>query len=158
MENTMVQRHTNVVRRAWSGGAEGLLEQVRQLTFQLQSIKCHLLSELAEGHGIIGKLSNNMSSDRVSEFQALKAVADEIRHLLWVSLQNASSDDNAPALQDRSCQSQQCASQPRPLLVPETTPPLTRLEAGSFFERLHLVIDGYMQNRGIAFGEKRRKY
>jgi hypothetical protein len=150
----MLQPHTNIsLRLQPSGKTESLLAHVRNLTRELQSIKGLLYRELAEEEGVLRNLSRAPSSAPASDIQALKAAADEIRQLLWFCLQKISGSCDAPALHDCG----ESANQVQPAFASDIAP-ITGAEPGSFFERLHLVIDGYMQNRGIACGEKFSKY
>lgn len=133
---------------------ECLLDQVKRLTRELQGLQSELFRELSEKDGMFGSQSNPYNA--TVDLSALKTAADDIRRVLWLCLESASaSEQPAESTRDHEQPPRQTYQAGR-WLTQQTEPEATIVEPGSFFERLNLVIEGYMQNRGISPGHKRR--
>lgn len=152
----VVQSRSNVAR--WQKpfeNTESLLSQVRKLTHELQLLKTELDCDWVEAEGTVRHLSNVAGSTAASDFNSFKAAADEMTRVLASLLQRLPENSKREAV----LENRESRQGPRyeQLFVSRIEPHTTSTPSGSFFERLHLVIDGYMQNRGIAPGDKLRK-
>lgn len=121
-----------------------ILNRVKQLTQELHAIQHELYAELSEQDGSPRKDSILMLSAAAGDLNAFKAAADQLRRVLWFYLDGVSETcegdtrERLDAIRAREPQT----SAAEPIAQP--------LEAGSFFERLTVVIDGYMRERGIT--------
>lgn len=130
---------------AWQSAEkpQTILNRVKQLTQELQGIQLELYAELSEADGSPRKDSILMLSPAAADLSAFKAAADQLRRVLWFYLEDVSQacGGDIEELPDTIK-----AREPH---TSTAEPPSESLKAGSFFERLNLVIDGYMQDRGI---------
>lgn len=120
-----------------------ILNRVKQLTQELHAIQYELYAELSDQDGSPRKDSFLALSPAAADLSAFKAAADQLRRVLWYYLEDVS----------QTCEGD-IRERPDTIQVREprmsTAEPLDQpLEPGSFFERLNLVIDGYMRDRGI---------
>ena len=135
--------------------AERILAQVKKLTRELHDLQTELYRELAEEDGTPRNYSALIAAPACNALVELKAAADQLRRVLWFYMQDPS----------QACDASQPASER------ETMEPLTLQgsftqsgvscptggPSSSFLERLNLVIDGYMQERGILTRSKAPK-
>lgn len=121
-----------------------ILNRIKQLTQELHAIQHELYAELSEEDGSPRKDSILNLAPAAGDLSAFKAAADQLRRVLWYYLEDVT---------------QTCGgdTRERPDLIKlqeprtSTAEPLDQpLEAGSFFERLNLVIDGYIRERGTS--------
>ena len=152
------QAHANLpLRQRPSGKTERVLERVKKLTHELQEIQGELYRELSDEDGAaFRKDSNPAASATAGNLTQFKAAADEIRRVLWLYL-GSLSESNGPGKGKVNPGDCPQAGQRLQLLTPAIEQPATAMEAGSFFDRLNLAIEGYMQHRGMAAGGKRTK-
>ncbi|MGE5322825.1 MAG: hypothetical protein ACM3SW_08185 [Actinomycetota bacterium] len=106
-------------------------------------MQCELYAELSQEDGSPRKDSFLALSPAAADLNAFKAAADQLRRVLWYYLEDVSQTCGGDTRERPGMVNVQepGASTAEPLAQP--------LEAGSFFERLNLVIDGYMRDRGI---------
>jgi hypothetical protein len=132
------------------------LDQVKKLTHELHLLHGELFRELAEReHG--SNYSNFSDSGAAGELKELKAAADEIRQVLWLYLEKPAETRPRAQIAVGDPDGRRQLAQPGRLQMQGREPSATTMQPGSFFERLNLVIEGYMQNRGIRAGETRPK-
>lgn len=128
--------------------AERILTLVKKLTRELHDLQTELYRELAEEDGSRRSHSALIAAPACDNLIELKTAADQLRRVLWFYMQDPS----------HACDSSQLAPEPEPrdtlkLQEPPTQPGVSCPTGGassSFFERLNLVIDGYMQERGVS--------
>lgn len=139
---------------AWrqpAGKAERILAQVKKLTSELHDLQTELYRELAEEDGRRRSHSALIAAPARDGLIELKAAADQLRRVLWFYVQNSS----------HACDSSQLAPEPdtretltlQEPFMQQGIPCPTGGASSSFFERLNLVIDGYMHQRGISTGK-----
>src|SRR6185437_8246672 len=144
MKTPLVVTNTSKIP-AWrqpADKAERILTQVKKLTRELHELQTELYRELAEEDGSRRAHSALIAAPACDDLIELKAAADQLRRVLRFYLQDPS----------HTCDSSQLTQEPdtkEPLMLQEPcTQPGVSYPAGassSFFERLNLVIDGYMQ-------------
>lgn len=121
-----------------------ILARVKQLTQELHTIQHELYAELSQEDGSPRKDSILTLSPAAGDLNALKGAADQLRRVLWFYL-----DEVGEKCEGDAGERQDVIKAREPHT--SAADPITRpLEAGSFFERLTLVIDGYMRERGIT--------
>jgi hypothetical protein len=127
--------------------SQGILQKVRKLTCELHAVQTELYRELAEGDGSCREGSIFTVSPATDDLRALKTAADQLRRIMWFYFEAFHEQTNA----DVPAQTVPSQGMPsaRESLMPQPQPQPGPLEPGSFFERLNLVIDGYMQHRGL---------
>jgi len=153
----MAQAHRNLPQ--WQQpveNTENLLTQIRRVTRELQALTAELNREWGqEGGSTVRILSNASGCSAAEDLNQLKAASDQVRRLLWLNLETGA-DQSGHTSDHHGSQSRQHALQEQFSLSKMEALP-TSAEAGSFFERLHFAIDGYMQERGIAPRGKLRR-
>jgi len=135
-----------------------MLHQIKKITRDLHAVQSDLYRELAEEDGTRRKHSPFFGSPGAGDLLALKVAADQLRRTLWFYLEAVSSTEDS----DSSTQSAEIAGREKMIELREsgasaTVPSAGATGSGSFFDRLNLVIDGYLSDRGIAGGNGRRK-
>jgi hypothetical protein len=131
-----------------AGKVESIMNQVRKLTCELHALQHELYSELSEEDGSRRQDSPLRQAPACEDLKSLQTAADQLRRVLWFYLDLASHAANATE-QDESRTTEEWLLQ-HPRHEPAMVEQQPFLEPGSFFERLNLVIDGYMQQRGIT--------
>jgi hypothetical protein len=131
-------------------------DQVKKLTHELHLLQSELFRELAEREQDSNH-SNFSPSGAAGELRELKAAADEIRHVLWLYLEKPAETRPREQTGVGDPDNRRQLAQPGRLQMQGGESSATTMQPGSFFERLNLVIEGYMQNRGIRAGETRPK-
>lgn len=134
---------------------ESMLRQVRKLTGELQALQNELYRELSEEDGTRRENSVLRQSPACDQLKSLQTAADQLRRVLWFYLdlesqhlaQETAHNEFGTAEEWLRYESRDEAglSEQRPM------------EAGSFFERLNLAIDGYMHDRGLSGKRKVKK-
>lgn len=128
--------------------AESILNQVRNLTRELHAVQDELYRELSEEDGTRRQDTLLRQTPACDALKALQTAADQLRRVLWFYLEPESdgksnvTEQSAPRAAEewplQQARHERVMSEQRPM------------EAGSFFERLNLVIDGYMLDRGLS--------
>src|SRR6185312_5963652 len=136
---------------------ELILRQVRSVTREIHAVQNDLYRELAEEDGTRRNYSRGIASVAAGDLLALKVAADHLRRTLWFYLDALSATEESTPVQNaeipaRETMIEQCES-----AASATDSPLETAGSGSFFDRLNLVIDGYLNDRGIAGTTGRRK-
>jgi hypothetical protein len=134
--------------------AERILTQVKKLTRELYDLQTELYRELAEEDGSRRSHSALSTAPACDDLIELKAAADQLRRVLWFYVQ-----DPLYACDSSQLGAEPATREPLKLQQPftQTGIPDTAGPSSSFFERLNLVIEGYMQNRGISTRSKAPK-
>jgi hypothetical protein len=142
---------------AWRQPAEkteSVLNHVRKLTRELHSVQNELYRELAEEDGSRRKQTSLSAAPARDDLMVLKTAADQLRRVLWFYLQDQLQASDSPGMGE-------AFERKEPLVLQEPfaagAPNLSSAASSSFFERLNLVIDGYMQDRGISIRSKAPK-
>lgn len=132
--------------------SQRILQKVRKLTCELHAVQTELYRELAQDDGSCRQRSIFTVSPATDDLRALKTAADQLRRIMWFYLEAFHEQRNADVPAE-TVPSEGAPSTPESLR-PQHQPQPAPLEPGSFFERLNLVIDGYMQQRGVEGNRK----
>lgn len=121
--------------------ADRMMQRVRVVTHELEAIQNEMCTQLADSDGTPRK---NASPDAAAaaDLHLFKTVVDQMRRILWFYTGSAIADLQADA------GSRQPAS-PRVQKLSNQADD-SEIESGSFFERLNVVIDGYIQTGAAA--------
>src|SRR5689334_426421 len=137
-----------------AGKIDSIVNRVRKLTRELHEIQNELYRELSEEDGSRREQSPLRQAPAHDDLKAFQAAADQLRRVLWFYLDLESQGQAHDTTQNDSASCEKRPQQSRDELAMSEQ---TRMHTGSFFERLNLVIDGYMQDRGIARNGKPAK-
>jgi hypothetical protein len=127
--------------------ADRMLQRVRVVTHELEAIQNEMCRQLADSDGTPRK---NASPDAAAaaDLRLFKTVVDQMRRILWFYTGTGIAELHADA----------GSRQPTTLRdqKPSDQADDSEVESGSFFERLNVVIDGYIQT-GAAATSRRSK-
>ena len=145
---------TPVKMPVWQSPAKmpRLLQRLKTTTQELQSLQSELYAALAHEDGSAKKQFGALLL--CEDLKAFKATVDQLRRVLWFYFENAVVFDNS-APDSANIPKLQHATKPPHRLTPQQPEPIT--QPGSFFDRLNLVIEGYMQHSGMSGVRPRRK-
>ena len=137
--------------RTQSNPADRLLQRVRAVTHELEAIQNEMCSQLADTDGTPRKNGITPDSAAASDLQVFKTMVDQMRRILWFYREEAAGKPAVAGVdqEQQEHRVQRVTELLRSLSPPPTTPAaaLAGEESGSFFERLNLVIDNYMQEK-----------
>jgi len=136
---------------------EHILHQVRKITRDLHAVQHDLYRELAEEDGTRRKHSAFAASSAAGDLIALKVAADQLRRTLWFYLEALSTTQKSDPAQSAEIPARERMIEHRESAASAIDPTVGAAGSGSFFDRLNLVIDGYLNDRGIAGSSGRRK-
>src|SRR5262249_4420892 len=133
---------------AWQAkphGKDTILERIQAITRELGVIQAEMHSQLAAPPG--GKISRFFEDG--AAFEALnlfKAELDQLRRILWFYIEEAAK--NTVADQGEQDRRRERMTGMLRALTPQTNPAEPAVaQAGSFFERLNVVIDTYLEEK-----------
>jgi hypothetical protein len=152
------QNTTSVWQR--TGKTESILNQVRKITRELHAVQNELYRELSEEDGTRRQESLLRQAPACDDLKGLQTAADQLRRVLWFYLDLESQERACDTVQNDSAIPEEWLRQDsrhEPALSEQRASEHRAMEAGSFFERLNLVIDGYMQDRDLSRNEKAKK-
>lgn len=128
-----------------------LLHRVQKVTSEIHSIQAEMhgeLSEPASGNRLAGFFEDGAAVQILNDF---KAELDQLRRILWFYIEQASSQSSATPDSEQQSKRLQRVNELLRALAPR---PSTSAASGetnkpsiSFFERLDLVMDTYMQEK-----------
>ena len=142
------------VRQQADDSSQRILQQVKKLTRELNVLQAELYTQLAEDDGTRQRRSVLAFPSATDDLRELKTAADQLRRIMWFYL-DAHHQQTGSDAAFKQVESEGMAEN-RESLMQQHQPQPTPLEPGSFFERLNLVIDGYMQHSSIQ-GNRNRK-
>jgi hypothetical protein len=134
-----------------------MLHQIKKITRDLHAVQSDLYHELAEEDGTRRKHSPFFGSPGAGDLLALKVAADQLRRTLWFYLEAVSAEESDSGTQSAEIPGREKMVELREPVASVTAPSAGATGSGSFFDRLNLVIDGYLTDRGIAGTSDRRK-
>jgi hypothetical protein len=133
-----------------------VLRRIQKITRELEAIQAEMHDHLAvpAAHRQARLLEDSAAVEVLNHF---KAELDQLRRILWFYVEEAAGkgspsadpEHQASRLESVTEQARTLASQPK------TQPTLMHQESGSFFDRLNLVIDAYMQEKKPVAAETR---
>jgi hypothetical protein len=136
------------IGRTQSNSTDSLLQRVRVVTQELEAIQNEMCAQLGDSDGTRRKNVRMPHSAAGTDLHLFKTVIDQMRRILWFYTGDTMLDAHSG-----------------PGLPEATNPPTQKLSTetgdseagkGSFFERLNVVIDGYIQ-AGPAATSRRPK-
>jgi hypothetical protein len=126
-----------LVGRSQSNPADHLLQRVRVVTQELEAIQNEMCAHLAASDGTPRKNAFIPDSAAGSDLHIFKAVVDQMRRILWFYTGDAKLDSQGESSLSES-------SSPLPQKLSNQNGD-SDFGGASFFERLNVVIDGYIQ-------------
>jgi hypothetical protein len=134
-----------------------VLQRIQTVTKELGAIQAEMHSQLTESAGAkTGKLLVDGTAALV--LNNFKVELDQLRRILWFYSEEAAAKPAAAAVdqEQQAHRVQRVTELLRALSPPSATPAaLAGEESGSFFERLNLVIDNYMQEKKPVAAESK---
>lgn len=124
--------------RSQSNPADRLLQRVRAVTHELEAIQTEMCSQLADTDGTPRKNGITPDSAAASDLHVFKTMVDQMRRILWFYTGEATADVRMATGSIEPSNSHSALS---------TQGDDSAIDSGSFFERLNVVIDGYIQTR-----------
>jgi hypothetical protein len=128
---------------------DAVLQRIQTITKELGTLQAEMHSQLIDPAG--AKISKLLQDDTTAPvLNNFKAELDQLRRILWFYSEEAGGKPAVAAVdQDQQAHRVQRVTELlRALSPPPATPTaLACEESGSFFERLNLVIDNYMQEK-----------
>lgn len=125
-----------------------VLERVKHVTQELESIQNEIYGELAEADGTPRKHSALITHGAAGDLGRFKVVVDQLRRVLWFYIADAAAGQQEIPESERQAHRLQRATELLQAIAPQPGMPAADQPPGSFFERLNVVIDGYMQASG----------
>src|SRR4029077_6532933 len=135
---------------------DSVLHRIQAITKELGTIQAEMHSQLTDPAGakISKLLEDNTAALVLNNF---KAELDQLRRILWFYSEEAAGKPAVTGMDEE--QQAQSVQRVTELLRALSPPPATSAaalageESGSFFERLNLVIDNYMQEKKPVVAE-----
>ena len=126
-----------------------VLHRIRNVTGELEAIQTEMHSELTEAPGgdRLAKLFADTSAVQV--LNDLKAELDQLRRILWFYIEEAAGKPVAGLDQEQQAKRLQRVNELLRALSPQPSRGAAAEDkpSASFFERLEVVIDNYMQEK-----------
>ena len=132
-----------------------ILGRIQAITRELETIQSEIHSQLTEP---VDRKKSSLFEDSaaVQVLSRFKAELDQLRRILWFYLEEAAQKPPAGMDQEQAHRLERVTGLLRALSPhPDVTP--TGEQSGSFFERLNVVIDNYMQEKKPAVTETEPK-
>lgn len=151
MKPRIVPQTTGVTVWPQSSRPENLADKVQRVTRDLHTLQDEVYASLANETGGPGGDFASLAAC-CEEMTACKAAVDLLRQALWLYLDAARESSMRSVAGPDFSDHQQTTNQNT-----ETSPqfPANLVDSGSFFDRLNLVIEGYIQMNGLT--SRRRK-
>jgi hypothetical protein len=111
------------------------MARVRRVTSELEALNAELYRALAEEDGTPKKQFASLASYEGENLTVFKSAVDQLRRLLWFYLENAA----VPEISQQEG--------PDELRLQDATAPAAA--SVSFFDRLNVVIEGYIQHNRV---------
>jgi hypothetical protein len=127
---------------------DSVLERIRTITRELEALQGEMQRQFTEPAGMKNRFFED--STAVEALSRFKTELDQLRRILWFYIEEAA-QQTAPAGMDQE-QSRRLERVTGLLSALSPQPDVTGMteQSGSFFERLNLVIDNYMQEKKPA--------
>jgi hypothetical protein len=133
-----------------------VLRRIQKITTELEAIQAEMHDHLTEpaAHRQARLFEDSAAVEVLHHF---KAELDQLRRILWFYIEEAAAKTStATDAQQQASRLERVSELMRALAPqPKAPPTLTHQESGSFFERLNLVIDAYMQEKKPVAAETR---
>jgi hypothetical protein len=126
-----------------------VLHRIRIITGELEAIQAEMHSELTgtAGDNRLAKLFEDANA--VQALNYFKAELDQLRRVLWFYIEEAARKTAAGMDQEQQAKRLQRVNELLRALAPQSSTPASVADkpSASFFERLDVVIDTYMQEK-----------
>lgn len=126
-----------------------VLHRIQKITEELEAIQAEMHSELTvpTNDNQVAKFFEDAAAVQI--LNDFKAELDQLRRILWFYIEEAAGKPSAAVDQEQQAKRLQRVNELLRALSPQTSAPLTVQgpPSGSFFERLDVVIDTYMQEK-----------
>ena len=123
-----------------------LLQRIKSMTGELHSIQAEMHSQLNEpANGRLARFFEDESA--VQALNDFKGELDQLRRILWFYIEQASAQPAAMNEEQKDKRAQHINELLRALTPPPALAGQTIQPSVSFFERLDVVIDTYMQEK-----------
>jgi hypothetical protein len=127
-----------------------ILERIQTITHELGAIQAEMEDQLADP---VRSRNGSFLADSTAQeaLNLFKAELDQLRRILWFYIEEAARGPLGGADKEQQTRRIEHFTGLLRALSPQNTAPLAPLEqSGSFFERLNVVIDTYMQKKPAA--------
>ena len=122
--------------RSQSNSTGRLWQRVRAVTTELEAIQNEMCAQLADSDGTPRKNALVPDSAAATDLHLFKTMVDQMRRILWFYTTDTTTPSQVEAAFNESLP---------PIDKLSEQGPSPGVESGSFFERLNVVIDGYIQ-------------
>ena len=124
-----------------------VLQRIRTITRELEAVQTEIHRELTTASSA-EKLSQLFADAAAAQtLDACKAELDQLRRILWFYVEQAPGTPAAGLDQEQQVRRQQNVADLLRVLAPKPTADAEVTRSVSFFERLDVVIDNYMQQK-----------
>ena len=127
-----------------------VLRRIRTITSELEAVQAEMHHELT-GPANENKVARFFEDATALEtLNDLKAELDQLRRILWFYIEETAANITSGAKPEQQAQRLQHFTELlRALSKPETNEATAKKPAASFFERLDVVMDTYMQDKNL---------
>jgi hypothetical protein len=125
-----------------------LLHRIKHITREIHSVQEEMQSKLTESNGnMLPKFLED--GDAVQALNNFKAELDQLRRILWFYIEEATGTPAVDADQDQQANRVERVAELIRALAPQPAAPgaVQSKPSVSFFERLDLVMDNYLQEK-----------
>ncbi|HMC31328.1 MAG TPA: hypothetical protein VKL99_10885 [Candidatus Angelobacter sp.] len=132
---------------------DAVLERIKTITRELEAIQAEMHGQLTESAD--NKISRFFEdSTAVQVLSHFKAELDQLRRILWFYIEAAAQETPTGMDQEQARRLERVTGLLRALSPQPNIAPVGE-QSGSFFERLNLVIDNYMQEKKPVAAESK---
>jgi hypothetical protein len=133
-----------------------VLRRIQKITGELEAIQAEMHDHLTvlAAHRQARLFEDSAAVEVLNHF---KAELDQLRRILWFYIEEAADKASTSADPEQQASRLERVTELARTLAPQpkAPPTLTHQESGSFFDRLNLVIDAYMQEKKPVAAETR---
>jgi hypothetical protein len=131
----------SLVKASHSAARDRVLERIKNINWELEAIQTEM--RLEHPQSTVARQFFGEDESAIAVLASFKNALDGLRRTVWSCLEDSSS---IPA-REQGHRLQRMTELMRRISPPPTVPAVT--QSGSFFERLNLVIDNYIETRPL---------
>ena len=127
-----------------------ILDRIQTITRELAAIQAEMHSQISDPARTreSGFFADNGATEALNHF---KAELDQLRRILWFYIEEAARTPRSRTDKEEQARRLEHFTGLLRALAPQATAPAMPVEqSGSFFERLNVVIDTYMEKKPVA--------
>jgi hypothetical protein len=125
-----------------------VLRRIRTITTELEAIQAEMHDELTGSENKIARFFEDNTA--LQTLNDLKAELDQLRRILWFYIEETAANITSGAKPEQQAQRLQHFTELlRALSTPDADEAAEKKPAASFFERLDVVMDTYMQDKNL---------